>query len=281
MMEMIYSLMDTLLPFDWAVYTFMKHAFLAILCITPLFGLLSTMVVSNRMAFFSDSLGHGAFTGIAIGVLLGSVSPLFSLIIFSVAFAVFITYIKNKSTASTDTIIGVFSSTAIALGLMIMSRGGGFNKFSSFLIGDVLSITVEDLQGLLVVVAVVLLGWAVLFNRLLVLSINSAFARSRGISTFWVESLFAALLAVVVSVSIQWVGILIINALLVLPAAAARNVTNTVKSYQLLSVAIALTAGISGLLLAYYCNMAAGATIVVLSALIFFVTLLLKSRFAR
>ena len=164
---------------------------------------------------------------------------------------------------------------------MIMSRGGGFNKFSSFLIGDVLSITVEDLQGLLVVVAVVLLGWAVLFNRLLVLSINSAFARSRGISTFWVESLFAALLAVVVSVSIQWVGILIINALLVLPAAAARNVTNTVKSYQLLSVAIALTAGISGLLLAYYCNMAAGATIVVLSALIFFVTLLLKSRFAR
>ena len=281
MMEMIYSLMDTLLPFDWAAYTFMKHAFLAILCITPLFGLLSTMVVSNRMAFFSDSLGHGAFTGIAIGVLLGSVSPLLSLIIFSVAFAVFITYIKNKSTASTDTIIGVFSSTAIALGLMIMSRGGGFNKFSSFLIGDVLSITVEDLQGLLVVVAVVLLGWAVLFNRLLVLSINSAFARSRGISTFWVESLFAALLAVVVSVSIQWVGILIINALLVLPAAAARNVTNTVKSYQLLSVAIALTAGISGLLLAYYCNMAAGATIVVLSALIFFVTLLLKSRFAR
>ena len=281
MMEMIYSLMDTLLPFDWAAYTFMKHAFLAILCITPLFGLLSTMVVSNRMAFFSDSLGHGAFTGIAIGVLFGSVSPLFSLIIFSVAFAVFITYIKNKSTASTDTIIGVFSSTAIALGLMIMSRGGGFNKFSSFLIGDVLSITVEDLQGLLVVVAVVLLGWAVLFNRLLVLSINSAFARSRGISTFWVESLFAALLAVVVSVSIQWVGILIINALLVLPAAAARNVTNTVKSYQLLSVAIALTAGISGLLLAYYCNMAAGATIVVLSALIFFVTLLLKSRFAR
>ena len=281
MMEMIYSLMDTLLPFDWAAYTFMKHAFLAILCITPLFGLLSTMVVSNRMAFFSDSLGHGAFTGIAIGVLLGSVSPLFSLIIFSVAFAVFITYIKNKSTASTDTIIGVFSSTAIALGLMIMSRGGGFNKFSSFLIGDVLSITVEDLQGLLGVVVVVLLGWAVLFNRLLVLSINSAFARSRGISTFWVESLFAALLAVVVSVSIQWVGILIINALLVLPAAAARNVTNSVKSYQLLSVAIALTAGVSGLLLAYYCNMAAGATIVVLSALIFFVTLLLKSRFAR
>jgi zinc transport system permease protein len=179
MME-LYSIMDMLLPFDWARYTFMKHAFLAILLVTPLFGLLSTMVVSNRMAFFSDSLGHGAFTGIAIGVLLGAVSPLVSLVLFSVAFAVFITYIKNKSTASTDTIIGVFSSTAIALGLMIMSHGGGFNKFSSYLIGDVLSITAEDLQALLLVVLVVLGGWALLFNRLLVLSLNSAFARSRG-----------------------------------------------------------------------------------------------------
>ncbi len=280
MME-LYSIMDMLLPFDWARYTFMKHAFLAILLVTPLFGLLSTMVVSNRMAFFSDSLGHGAFTGIAIGVLLGAVSPLVSLVLFSVAFAVFITYIKNKSTASTDTIIGVFSSTAIALGLMIMSHGGGFNKFSSYLIGDVLSITAEDLQALLLVVLVVLGGWALLFNRLLVLSLNSAFARSRGINTFWVESLFAAILAVVVAISIQWVGILIINALLVLPAAAARNVTNNVKAYQLLSVLIALGAGLMGLLLAYYWNMAAGATIVVISAGVFFITLALKSRFRR
>jgi zinc transport system permease protein len=194
---------------------------------------------------------------------------------------VFITYIKNKSTASTDTIIGVFSSTAIALGLMIMSHGGGFNKFSSYLIGDVLSITAEDLQALLLVVLVVLGGWALLFNRLLVLSLNSAFARSRGINTFWVESLFAAILAVVVAISIQWVGILIINALLVLPAAAARNVTNNVKAYQLLSVLIALGAGLTGLLLAYYLNMAAGATIVVISALVFFITLALKSRFRR
>ena len=280
-MTEIYSLMDLLLPFDWVHYTFMKHAFLAILLITPLFGLLSTMVVSNRMAFFSDSLGHGAFTGIAIGVLLGMSSPLLSLIIFSIIFAVFITYIKNRSTASTDTVIGVFSSTAIAIGLMIMSHGGGFNKFSSFLIGDVLSITADDLQALLLVFVLVLAGWGLLFNRLLILSINSAFARSRGISTFWVESIFAALLAVVVAISIQWVGILIINALLVLPAAAARNVTNNVKGYQLVSVIIAMASGFSGLLLAYYFNMAAGATIVVLAALLFFVTLMLKERFVR
>jgi len=277
----IYGLIDTLLPFEWASHIFMKNAFLAILLVTPLFGLLSTMVVSNRMAFFSDSLGHGAFTGIAIGVLLGSVSPLLSLIIFSVVFALFITWIKSKSSASTDTIIGVFSSTAIALGLMIMSHGGGFNKFSSYLIGDILSITPHDLGALVVVCLLVTAVWAWLFNRLLLISINTSFARSRGIPALLTESLFAATLAVVVAISIQWVGILIINALLVLPAAGARNITNCVKSYHLVSVAIALTSGLAGLLLAYYNNMAAGATIVVVAAVIFFLTLLLKPHFIR
>lgn len=280
-METIYDLMNLLLPFEWAEHTFMKNAFLAILLVTPLFGLLSTMVVSNRMAFFSDSLGHGAFTGIAIGVLLGCASPLTSLMIFSVGFALFITYIKTKSTASTDTIIGVFSSTAIALGLMLMSRGGGFNKFSTYLIGDVLSITPEDLQTLLLVALFVLVGWGALFNRLLILSINPSFARSRGIPALWVDGIFASLLALLVSISIQWVGILIINALLVLPAAAARNVTNNVKQYHAVSVFVAMLSGFSGLIVAYYFNMAAGATIVAIASAIFFVTMLLKPRFIR
>lgn len=281
LIDYVYALLDLALPFEWLSYTFMKNAFLAILLVTPLFGLLSTMVVSNRMAFFSDSLGHGAFTGIAIGVLVGAVSPLCSLVMFSIVFALFITYIKNKSTASTDTIIGVFSSTAIALGLMIMSHGGTFNKFSSFLIGDVLSIAADDLLALAAVFIAVVIGWGLLFNKLLVLSINSSFARSRAINTMLIESLFASMVAVVVAISIQWVGILIINALLVLPAAAARNVTNNVKSYHAVSVAIAMLSGFSGLIIAYYANMAVGATVVVISAIIFFATLAVKSKFVR
>jgi zinc transport system permease protein len=280
-MEMIYSVLNACLPFEWASHIFMKNAFLAILLVTPLFGLLSTMVVSNRMAFFSDSLGHGAFTGIAIGVLLGGVSPLLSLVIFSVLFAIFITYVQQKSRASTDTIIGVFSSAAVAIGLMLMSYGGGFNKFSTYLIGDILSVTPEDLGALSIIFVLVLAAWGVLFNRLLVLSINSSFARSRGIPAFWTESIFASLLAVIVSVSIQWVGLLIINALLVLPGATARNVAANVKQYHLFSVLTALFSGITGLILAYEFNMAAGATIVVVAAVCFFVTLALKPYLAR
>ena len=259
-------------------YQFMLNAFIAILLVTPLFGLLSTMVVSNRMAFFSDSLGHGAFSGIAIGVLLGSTSPLLSLIIFSIIFALLITYIKNRTRTGADTVIGVFSSTAIALGLMIMSSGGSFNKFSTYLIGDLLSISKSDLISLAIVFIIVVVMWALLFNQLLVLSINQSFARSRGISTFKIESIFAAMLAVVVAISIQWVGILIINSMLVLPAAAARNISQDVKHYHLISVAIAIISGLSGLILAYQFNTAAGATIVVISAAIYFITLMFKPR---
>ena len=259
-------------------YQFMINGLIAILLVMPLFGLLSTMVVSNRMAFFSDSLGHGAFTGIAIGVLFGSNSPLVSLILFSIIFALLITYIKNKTRTGADTVIGVFSSTAIALGLMLMSAGGSFNKFSTYLIGDLLSISRSDLLSLAAVFICVLLMWIFLFNRLLILSINQSFAKSRGISTFRIESTFAAMLAVIVAVSIQWIGILIINAMLVLPAAAARNVTEDVKHYHLVSVLIALSSGVSGLFVAYHLNAAVGATIIVISAIIYFITLIFRHK---
>ena len=262
-------------------YEFMQNALGAILLVTPLFGILSTMVVSNRMAFFSDSLGHGAFTGIALGAILGVGSEILGLIIFSIIFALLITYIKNKAHSGADTVIGVFSSTAIALGLMLISAGGQFNKFSRYLIGDLLSITHEDLIYLGVVFVAVLIGWIFLFNKLLISSVNKTLARSRGIDTQKVESIFAVILAVVVALSIQWVGILIINALLVLPAAAARNVTNSVKAYHVFSVATALISGLTGLFLAYELNSAAGSTIVVCASAIYFVTFILKSRFVK
>lgn len=256
-------------------FEFMRNAFIAVFLITPLFGILSTMVVSNRMAFFSDSLGHGAFTGIAIGSIIGIGSEIFGLLIFSVVFALLIIFIKNKTRSGADTVIGVFSSTAIASGLMIMSAGGQFNKFSRFLIGDLLSVTQADLLYLVLVFVIVFITWIFLFNKLLVSSVNRTLAKSRGINALLVESIFAVLLALVVALSIQWVGILIINALLVLPAAAARNISNSVKSYHFFSLIFSLSSGLLGLFLAYQLNSAAGATIVVCAALIYFISFLL------
>ena len=275
-METIAGFLPQLLPFEWAAHHFMQNAFLAILLVTPLFGLMSTMVVASRMAFFSDSLGHGAFTGIAIGVLLGSVSPLLSLVLFSVAFAVFITYIKNKSTASTDTVIGVFSSTAIALGLMLMSYGGGFNKFSSYLIGDILSVAPAEIGLLALILLALVILWLTSYNQMKLSSVHQALADSRGINVVWRNFLFTAAIAVVVTITMTWVGLLVINALLVLPGAAARNLAKNLPQYHLISILGGIVCGIAGLMVSYYLGTSTGASITLLLAVWFFVTLLVR-----
>ena len=273
MMTWWYAFIDLILPFQWTESMFMKNALFAVLLVTPLFGLLGTMVVSNRMAFFSDSIGHGAFTGIALGTLVSGIKPIWGALVFSLIFAIVISFIKQKSKASTDTVIGVFSSTAVALGLVVLSFGGSFNSFSSFLVGDLLSINATELMLLVLVFVSVVVLWILILNKLLLISISPSLAASRGVNTFLIETLFTCAIALVVTITIQWVGLLIINSLLVLPAAAARNITKNVRQYHFVSVAIALFSGVTGLIASYQFNTSTGATIVLVSAVIFFGTL--------
>lgn len=274
-----YNLLDLALPFEWAQHLFMKNALLGVLLVTPVFGILGTMIVNNRMAFFSDSLGHSALTGIALGVIAGIKNPLWSMLFFSVLLSVAIIIVKKANTASTDTVIGVFSSTAVALGIVILSRNGGFSKYSVYLIGDLLSISSRNLLTLGIVFILVIGLWIVLFNKLLIVSINQSIAGSRGIKVPLYEYAFTLLMAVIVTISIQWVGILIISSLLILPAAAARNIARNIRQYHAYSVSIALVSGVSGLILSYFWGTATGATIVLLASLFFALTFALKLRF--
>lgn len=276
-MDIWYSLIDKLLPFECMQYTFMKNALLAVLLVTPIFGIMGTMIVNNKMAFFSDALGHSALTGIAIGILLGVKDPLWVMIVFSIVLGAAILTVKNVNTASTDTIIAVFSSTAIALGIVILSHSGGFAKYSVYLIGDLLSITPENIFVLAIVLVIVIILWLIIFNNLLLLSINKALAISRGINNTFIEYLFTLIIAVIVTISIQWVGLLIISSLLILPAAAARNVAQNVRQYHIISILIAIISGISGLLFSYFWGTATGATIVLVCSSFFIITFLLKT----
>ncbi len=278
-MSLWYHLLDLLLPFEWVRHMFMKNALLGVLLVTPSFGLLGTMVVNNRMAFFSDALGHSALTGIAIGVIAGIDQPLWSMILFSVLLSVAILIVKKANTASTDTIIGVFSSTAVALGIVILSRRGGFNKYSVYLIGDLLSVNTADLLMLAISLVAVVLLWIFIFNKLLMVSINQSLAKSRGIHVRLYEYLFTIVMAVAVTISIQWVGILIISSLLVLPAAAARNIARNMRQYHIYSVSIAVLSGLSGLILSYYLSTASGATIVLIASGFYVLTFALKWKF--
>ena len=275
-MSVVYNVAGVLLPFAWADYKFMVNAFLGILLIAPLMGILGTMAVNNKMAFFSDALGHSAFTGIALGVLLGIHNEIISLVAFGVFLALVITRVKNRGSASSDTVISVFSSTAVAVGLLVLSYGGAFSKYSSYLVGDILSITGTEIVLLFITLVGVLIVWSLIYNKLLVISVNRELAASRGIKTSLYENIFVVVVAVVVMMSIKWVGILLINSLLILPAAAARNIAENSRQHLALSVGISLVCGISGLLISFYGDTSAGATIVTVSAAVFFATYIFR-----
>ncbi len=275
-MEGIYQVMDTLLPFEAFQFTFMKNAFLAILLLTPLLGLLGSMAVNQQMAFFSDALGHSALTGIGLGIVLGMSSDLTAMLIFGVIWAILICVIKQTGAASADTVISVFSSTSIALGLVILSRGGGFAKYSSLLIGDVLAVTPTDLLWLVCALVAGIVLWMVMYNSLLLTSINPSLARSRGIHTRLSEMAFVILVAVAVMLAIRWVGVMLINALLILPAAAGRNLARNSRQHALYSVLIALVCGIAGLMSAYAWDTSAGAAIVLYAAACYAISLVLR-----
>ena len=273
MMDLFAVLLE---PFQWQ---FMRAALLAVLVISPLFGLLSTMVVTSRMSFFSDALGHSAFTGIAIGTLCGLARPMWMAAVLAAAFALLFTYVRRRSNMASDTVIGVFSSTAVALGIFIATFGGGsFTQYNSLLIGDILSVAPGEIALLALILLGVVLLWLGSFNPLMLSAIHPALADSRGIRVFWREAAFSVAVAVVVTVSMTWVGLLVINSLLVLPAAAGRNVAKNMRQYHLASVLAALLAGLGGLMASYHLGASAGAAITLCLAAWFAVSFLFRRR---
>ena len=262
-----------LLPVEMLRWDFMKNAVLAILLMAPLFGLMSTMIVTGRMSFFSDALGHSAFTGIAIGSIFGIAFPIWGAVAFSVVFALLFSYVRSRSNQAADTLIGVFSSTAVALGIFIATLGGGsFTKYNKYLIGDILSITPAEIGALAVVFVGVALFWVLYSNRLTLTSVHPQLASSRGIPVHLSQGIFTTAIAVVVTLTISSVGLLILNSLLVLPAASARNISRNLKQYHLFSVLFALISGICGLVCSYYLEVSAGAAISLMLALCFAVS---------
>ena len=277
-MQTIYNIMEAIIPFSFIKFDFMKNALLATILLTPLFGMLGTMAVNNKMAFFSDALGHSALTGIAIGVILGTKNVIISMIIFGIIFGLAIRKVKSNTKTSSDTVISVFSSTSIALGIVILSKSGGFAKYSSYLIGDILTISPADIKIMAIFLIVVYVIWYFIYNQLLLLSINPSLSASRGIRNALIENIFVVTIAIAVMISIKQIGILTINSLLILPAAATRNICSNSKQYHIISTVITLVCGIAGLVISFYAGTAAGATMVLIAAAVYFITYLKSNK---
>ena len=277
-MSIWYTLCEAL-PLEMLHWDFMKNALLALLLMAPLFGLLSTMIVTGRMSFFSDALGHSAFTGIAVGAICGMTAPIWAAVGFSIFFALLFSFVRSRSNQAADTLIGVFSSSAVALGIFVATLGGGsFTKYNKYLIGDILSVTPGEIGMLAAVLLLVLIFWVFCANRLTLTAIHPQLASSRGIPVGLSQMFFTVAIAVVVTLSISSVGLLILNSLLVLPGASARNVSRNLRQYHGYSVLFALIAGIAGLTVSYYLGCSAGAAISLILAVIFSVTFCLRKK---
>ena len=277
-MNIWYAICDAL-PLEMLHWDFMKNALLAILLMAPLFGVMSTMVVTGRMSFFSDALGHSAFTGIAIGAICGIAAPIWAAVVFSVVFALLFSFVRSRSNQAADTLIGVFSSAAVALGIFVATLGGdSFTKYNQYLIGDILSVSATEIGLLALVLVGVMAFWVLSSNRLALTAIHPQLASSRGIPVGLSQTVFAVAIAVTVTLTISSVGLLILNSLLILPAASARNVAKNWKQYHLYSVSFALASGIGGLTLSYYLGNSTGAAISLMLALIFAVSFCFRKR---
>lgn len=275
-MDSLYSFIDTVLPFEFASYSFMKNSLLAIVIATPIFALTGTMIVNKRMAFFSDAMGHSALTGIAIGVAFSFTNRSLSMILFAILFSILLNVVKDRTTYGADTIISVFSSMSLAVGLAILAFQGNFNKYSSYLIGDILSISGTEIIYLFLCFILVCIIWFFSYNKINASTINRTLSKSKGINPKLYDYIFSAFIAVIVMLSIRWIGILLINSLIILPAASSRNIAKNVRTYHLFAVIFSLVMGLSGLIISYYTKIPTGPMIVILLGITFGITFFLK-----
>lgn len=264
------------IAFEWAQYEFMQMALVGIVILAPLFAVLGCLVISNQMAFFADAIGHSALTGIAIGVLAGLHEPLWAMLLFAIILAAAIAWLRHKQLAPTDAVIGLVMSFTVALGIVLLSRQGGFHRYTRYLVGDILTIAPADVLrvGILGAVALLVLAWQ--YNRIVLVTLHRPLAASRRVCVWRTELLFTILIAVSVTLSIAWMGLLVINSLLILPAAAARNVARSAAGYVLWAVVISLVAGMGGVIASFYLSTATGATIVLCAMGMFVVSILFR-----
>lgn len=260
-------------------FEFMKNAFILVLIISPLFGLLSTMIVSNKLAYFSDALGHSAYLGIGLGLILGFASNnIIPIMLFAIIFSILLVLIKRKFNESSDTVIGIISSISIALGIIVLSSFGGMQKFSGLLVGDLLLVNKEELLPLAIIAVIVATIFMLIYKKIILISVDRALAKSRGVSPTLYEIIFMVIIAITVAMSINIIGVLLVSALFILPGAVGKLLANNLKQYLTISVITSTLSGVIGLTLSYYLSIPTGACIVVICGMVYVISTLVVKR---
>ena len=259
-------------------YAFFVRGLLSVLLLAPLLGGLSHLVVARRLAFFSAALGQAALTGLTIGIVLGE--PLSAAYggIFGFCFlsALAMVYVRRHSALPPDTLIGVFLALSLGLGICLLvaaTKRFNIHPVEAVMFGSLLTVTDADLALLLVRGVAIAVILALVYNHLLLDSLDPALGRVSGVSTRFVDYLFVMLLTAAIVVSLKVIGALLVEAMVVVPAAAARNLARTTRGYLVWSVVLALLAGVSGLFISSRLLVPSGGAVVLAMSVLFFVTL--------
>jgi zinc transport system permease protein len=268
--------------YEWFQYPFLVRGFLCVLLLAPLLGGISHLVVARRMAFFSAALGQAAITGVCVGLLLGEPlnAPYGGMFGFCLLSTLGMVYAKRRSQLPPDTLIGVFLALTLGLGLCLLvavTRQFNVHQVEAVLFGSLLTVTDTDLVLLIVAGAGVAIVLLTRYNDLLLDSLSPQLAKARGIDSGFLEYLFAVVLTIAILVSLKVIGALLVEALVVVPAAASRNIARGTRAYLVWSVVVAFLAGAGGLAISTRLLVPTGGAVVLAASLIFFLTLLVSA----
>jgi zinc transport system permease protein len=264
-------------------YGFVVNALICTLFIGPVLGGVGTMVVTKRLAFFCGAIGHAALTGVAIGILLGEpyTAPYVSMFAFCMIFGLVMNFTKNRTRVPSDTIIGVFLSLSLAIGaclLLYVTAKINVHILDSLLFGSILTVNDRDMNVLVVMTIGCLLLGLPFFNHMLLASFNPSLAEVRGVRVRVVDYLFVVMVTILTVASVKIIGAILVEALLLIPAAAARNLSRSIRGFILLSMLFAtLSCGVGVVLpMELELPVPSGGAIILVAAAIFFVTAVIR-----
>jgi ABC-type Mn2+/Zn2+ transport system permease subunit len=257
---------------------FMQRALIVAVLVGALCSTIGTYVVLRKLSFIGDGIAHASFAGIVIAYLRG-LDYYVGAAVVAVLTALGIGFVTRRGRVALDTAIGVLFTGAFALGVFLMSRQAHYNvDLEGFLFGNILAVSRGDLVLIAVLSAIVAISLALLYRPLLYTSFDPVVAQASGIPVAFVDYALLVLLALTIIISLESVGIVLVAALLVTPAAAAYQVTRRFVRMLVLSACIGTSCAIVGLYLSYYLNAGSGATIVLLVTFVFFCALAIGRR---
>lgn len=262
-------------------YTFMQRALLASMLIGTVSAVIGVYVVLRGLSFIGAGIAHASFGGVALGFLLG-INPLLAAVVFCLLTAWGIAWTSRRAEVKEDTAIGIFFASTMALGILVIGLMRGYNvDLFGYLFGSVLAVTRQDLWLSLLLGAGVLLTVGLFFKELLFITFDPEMARVSGLPAGALYVLLLSLMALTIVLSIKVVGIILVSALIVIPAAAAYQLTEDFRRMMLLAVVIGNLSAVVGLFLSYWLDTASGATMVLTATAFFILSALLSPRRRR